>query len=296
MIEIYRNSTEYVGLTLYSNGQYIEPTDADGNPMMPVVRVLSEDGLTVLRDYKTSTRQDVGRYNFLLDLNLTQNESILQVEWNFEIEGDPATKIDYVEVVTPYVTPDTIKSSYPNLADRSHDEIKEHERLARLVIDAYTGQFFGKRRMSVKVYPNSVGTLQFFMNVLSIESLAINGAAVNPTGYRFDYGSNCIYVPRTSDTWEIKYDTAARPRSKSRYYIATGTFGYQTVPSDVNIAAKMLVNDYFCQDNMYRQKGIKAVRAADWRFDVDDRAFTGTGNIDVDRILDKYRVTNLVII
>lgn len=75
-----------------------------------------------------------------------------------------------------------------------------------------------------------------------------------------------------------------------------GVWGYENVPNDVLTAADLLYNDYACADAAYRNRFINSMRAGNWRFDLRDDAFAGTGNLTADRLLDKYRIDSMVII
>ena len=75
-----------------------------------------------------------------------------------------------------------------------------------------------------------------------------------------------------------------------------GAFGWESIPSDIKDAAMLLAELFSCNEATWRDRYIKAIRAADWRFDFDGRAFEGTGSVSVDRLLEKYTVNRFAII
>ncbi len=79
-------------------------------------------------------------------------------------------------------------------------------------------------------------------------------------------------------------------------YNITGLWGYHDVPEDVRQAARLLVADYSCDESLWRDRYINAIKAGDWRIDFNGEAFQGTGNVVADQILAAYRRTSLVIV
>jgi hypothetical protein len=79
-------------------------------------------------------------------------------------------------------------------------------------------------------------------------------------------------------------------------YVVEGVWGYQDVPGDVKQAARLLVQDYSCDESLWRERYIDSVRAGDWRFEFNAQAFAGTGNVQADQILSGYRRATMVVI
>lgn len=296
MIEIYRNSTEFIGLTVYSNGAYVDATDEDGNPVMPTVTLTDSDtGAFIVSG--EATRDDVGRYSFLINLPYTQEERTIKAVWNFQIGAQEASKVDIVQVVTPYATPDELRSLYPDLENFTFDQLKELEKRARYIIDTVTGQSFGIRRKRKSVMlGQSVTYLE--EPIVEVESVTIGGMP-------FDFTDTGIVID--SNGWVLRgpvkmnhfYYTSYMPELrlwKGYSLELTGLFGYRTVPMDISMAAAMLVKDYSCQEDVWRLHGLDAVKAADWRFEYGKNTYRGTGNVDVDLILSKYRSLGAAII
>ena len=57
-------------------------------------------------------------------------------------------------------------------------------------------------------------------------------------------------------------------------------------PADqVKEAAKLLVNDYACAEQTYRDRYLTSMTAADWRIQFHSGAFLKTGNVRADQLL-----------
>jgi hypothetical protein len=64
--------------------------------------------------------------------------------------------------------------------------------------------------------------------------------------------------------------------------------GYPVVPSDIQDATKMLINDMECGKLEYYKRMIVSYSTDQYRIQVDKSLFEGTGNLLVDKILEKY--------
>ena len=73
-------------------------------------------------------------------------------------------------------------------------------------------------------------------------------------------------------------------------YIFELESGYKVIPYDIQEATKMLIDDIKCGKLEYFKKYITSYSTDQYRIQIDKEAFSGTGNILVDKILDKYIV------
>lgn len=76
---------------------------------------------------------------------------------------------------------------------------------------------------------------------------------------------------------------------KSDYpFEITGDWGYERVPEPVREAARLLVNDYACSEQLYRDRYLESIKAADWRLQFSTRAWDHTGNARADHLLAEF--------
>jgi hypothetical protein len=67
--------------------------------------------------------------------------------------------------------------------------------------------------------------------------------------------------------------------------------GYRVVPYDIKDATLMLIEDLKCGRLDYHKRYITSYQTDQFRVQIDKSSLDGTGNILVDKILDKY-ITN----
>jgi hypothetical protein len=67
--------------------------------------------------------------------------------------------------------------------------------------------------------------------------------------------------------------------------------GYRAVPPDVEYATKLLIEDLKCGKLDYYTRYVTSYNSDQYRIQFDKSIFSGTGNMIVDKILDKYVVT-----
>lgn len=84
------------------------------------------------------------------------------------------------------------------------------------------------------------------------------------------------------------YGTTPTPWKNDYPFNITGRWGYESVPGPVIEAAKLLVNDYACQEIAWRDRYLESIKAADWRLQFSSRAWDSTGNVRADQLLSEY--------
>ena len=73
-------------------------------------------------------------------------------------------------------------------------------------------------------------------------------------------------------------------------YIFLLETGYKVVPSDIKQAAEMLIDDIACGQLDYYQRYVTSFSTDQYNMKSDKRMLDGTGNLLVDKILERYRV------
>jgi len=80
---------------------------------------------------------------------------------------------------------------------------------------------------------------------------------------------------------------------KDSAYLVRGEYGWKAVPEDIKIAVYELINDFLCNDSIYRNKGLKSIQNDSFNIQFADGMLNGTGNLYVDSLLSQYKVWNL---
>jgi len=308
MTEIYTNTSHYVYFDIYNS-------TASGTPTATLVRTGAVNApLTV--SSATTNPGATQSWKAYIPLAETTADGEFVVQWAATVGGEQATKADYVEVVTPYISPEEIASKYGwsfNSGDANYkprQDVVDAERIARYTINAYTRSYFSPKIKSVDAYGQNTDVLYVDENVRSISKLYQNGElvidgidiskfgwAVEPT----ETGKGIRIVdPDFSDLYEtetIRVPGTGRAAFKQGFrYTVVGGFGYAYVPSIIAEATAMLVNDYMCRDAIWRARYINKVEMRDWKFTFEKEAFRGTGNLIVDNLLKDFRDLGIFVI
>jgi hypothetical protein len=228
---------------------------------------------------------------------------------------------DNLTVERPYVDPNTLATTASDIA-----KYTEHESLARAIIDSITGGFYfrkdylettgqGTDYLSLwdrtykilKAYENSIlvydsslehPALDSFNYLITKDKSAIIKDPAYPVG---EYNrsesapvgtimanSDSISMFDTSDsgvTLGMKFGVLFQAGAD---YIFEVEKGYKVVPYDIQDAARMLIEDIACGKLEYFKRSIAEYSTDQFKIKIKKSSLSGTGNILVDKILDKY--------
>lgn len=278
---------------------------------------MADSALVVSADVPVEFENGIAE--ILIPYEAVSVERHLTLHLSFTIEGNTYVKKVALTVVTPYLELFELEEI---LESNNEEEAWKIEAAVRHIINAHCGQEFGVTEEPQKVigdYDNTIGILRPVIRIDKIteDGVALYDRSVDQGAGRF-LGMN-DYIA-TGDGWFIKRpsynvnsirsDTSpyysANPIRPPRYsdnsfvndaeYIVSGRFGYEEVPPEVREAVKLLVNDYACQDSLYRDRYLKNIRAGDWRIEFAAGAWNATGNARADHLLAPYVVNRIVVI
>jgi hypothetical protein len=240
-------------------------------------------------------------------------------------EDDEIVGQDNLTIERPYIDPSTLGETASDIA-----AAKEHERLARAIIDSITGGFYFKTKWNetvgqstdymplwdktykiLKVYENAelvydasleVPAIGEWNYVITKDKTAITK---DPTYLVTDFNrseSNPVGLNMASSDSFSMFDTSDSGNTialKSGVLFPQGTdylfqleTGYRVIPYDIQDATKMLINDISCGKLEYFKRYVTDYSTDQFKIRIDPTSLSGTGNILVDKILDKY-VTNV---
>lgn len=299
-MEIYRNADEYV---------FIEVPAAIISAVTSVdVRALGDDGkflyeFTIAEPVLTG----VTGYRTPVPWHLSRSESDFTVEWTIRYTeyGIEHALVDevHIEVVSPILPMEEI-ARISGWTDP--DDIKDLERRVRHAIQTYTGQNFGKFYDRITVTGTGSQKLSLPAPLLRLATGSMNVAVVS-NGWALSLATNRSYTIKDAppdaflnayghmNHMDIVLSSNAVFHDGREYHIE-GLWGYRDIPADVKQAARMLVTDYSCDESLWRDRYIDSVRSGNWRFELNEKAFVGTGNVAVDQILEEYRQFTLAVV
>lgn len=312
MKEIYRNSSQFVYLDLYG-------TTADAEPIAVLKRAGSAD-VTLQVDPDTPPTGVQQRYKAYIPLSGTQTEGVVSVVWNLTAGGEPATVTHKYVVITPLVTVEEARDDLEIPISVTDAQIRRQERIVRAIIENYCGQSFGLEHGFETVSVSKSGTLiQLPRHLVNLTSVSYGVYAAPSSLYVISGDGWYLQSYYTANDLTLVHPSLSNPPDSPPIvreggvivvpgegdyinfvpgvpYSVEGDWGWEDVPVPVAEAAKLLIEDSLCPDSVYRDRGIANIRAADWRYEFRDQAFTGTGNIKADELLEDYRINEMAVI
>lgn len=239
--------------------------------------------------------------------SLTHMDGEFTAKWSYVVAGDAYSRSQSFKVVTPLFTEDELTGFNSQFVSLDSEAVVRLERLVREIIESYTGQSFGYREGTLKVSSSRTGTvLQTNERVISVAGVNISGLALPyPVAYRpikTGFGIEAAGGGWDGSTYSTvgpitdPYASQKAGFVSGRDYVITGAFGWEAIPTDIKDASLLLAELFSCDEASWRDRYLKSVMAADWRFEFDGRAFSGTGSVTVDNLLSKYVVGTMAII
>ena len=259
---------------------------------------LDYEDLYTGESFSASATTISGAVTFTLDekyLNYTGNLSASVKN----SDGDTVI-LTNVDIVRPYCNLDSIAAA---LSISGGSEI-EYERLARYIIDSQTQPFtFMRKEKDIvgmgmdylpidekiykiyKVYENQ--EIQYDSTLTSNENLVtyeITKDGTSITNVDDEAPENKI---NNKVVWRERYlDSAFGEGSE---YRVDGDFGWRVIPQDIQEACEMLIQDIKSDNLKYINRYIESFDNEDFKIKFSKGPSTGTGNMMVDKILEKYR-------
>ena len=213
-----------------------------------------------------------------------------------------------LNVYRPYVDPNMLGSSPSEI-----EEYKMLEVVARAIIDDYTNDGFYNHKMILegaglgsdyfsiwhpvnkvlKVYENDVLVYDYELTTLTenvyeyrvtMDNSAIIKLSIDPAN-RLEGG--VIQLPKSKgDLWFNQQNIASFPKGYDYKFVLDA--GYKAVPPEVEYATKLLIEDIKCGKLDYYKRHMSQYSTDQFKIASDTRLFDGTGNLIVDKILNRY--------
>jgi hypothetical protein len=316
MHQIIRGTTATAELEIYYKK---ELCNADGDVHAVIVDADYPDTI-LLPSTMAYNDPEIGKYTLDLNGSVTSLNRVIKITWSYTTHGQQTFQEDFYEVYTPYASLADIIEYYnfgtrpSDINYKSEEEIQAAEFIARMQIETYAGQTFGRGWGDQEIFGNGSDALELVERMLHVGQLYENGVLTidydsDPTLNKFGFDIEltptyrAIRIVNRDYQNIIAYDSSFNITSeytgsfKSGYrYRVYGEKGWPYVPQDVRRCTVLLAGDYLSRDAEWRQKYLNKVQLGDINFQLDSGAFTGTGNVIVDQILDQYRNTGIVII
>lgn len=273
----------------------------------------------VIHEASTVTFDGVDTYTTTVPWHLTRQDQDFFVDWTYSFMEHGVTHTikerQAIQIVTPLLPLEEIARIAEKTLPADLDYVTDLERKVRSTIQTLSGQQFGKWYGVQTSTGNGNNRLSLPAPILEFTRFSFDGI-VRPNwgitiindGWALSGGTiEITSIKQAPPEWMLdRFDYDGKIRAPMVYdahtfrdgveYIVEGLWGYHDVPADIRQAARLLVNDYACDESLWRERYIDSIRAGEWRFEFNPNAFTGTGNVQVDQILSTYRRAMLAVI
>ena len=261
-------------------------------------------------------RQGDTEYIITLNADTCKYDRSLVVEiQSIQLNGYSSDSVDIL-IKKPYATVSEIKNYFENtpngvpnvLINQSDAFIQKLERKIRYMINSYIGDDIKFEYKTVGVYGQNTDLLHLGQRIHSFDKITCDDYVVYDSTEEpvFDIlGSTLAIAPSkhaikvvaegVNITEWVDQNPLQNPSyfGKDSAYLIRGEYGWKTVPEDIKIAVYELINDFMCNDSVYRNKGLKSINNDSFNIQFADGMLNGTGNLYVDALLSQYKVWNL---
>jgi hypothetical protein len=214
-----------------------------------------------------------------------------------------------LDIVRPYTNPNDLGTTASEVA-----EYKKWEIIARSLINTYTEPNFYNRKAILQVVGNGLDYMPVWKNVIRVMKVYENNVLVFDVDaedpltnvYNVKLSLDKTAIVKISPEQENLIETSPPNLPISRGDLwedgrRQGLFqsghdflfvveeGPKSIPPDIQYATEMLIDDLKCGRLDYYQRYVTSYNTDQFRIQFDKSILNGTGNVIVDKILDKYR-------
>jgi len=200
-----------------------------------------------------------------------------------------------IDIVKPYCDITTVKSKLGITTAQA----VEAEKVARRIIEAEVNSFQFNRRLK-EVIGMGIDYLPIDERIVKIYQMWENGEKIYVNGDD-SYDKYTISVDKTSIILDdeiqnkVEYAKVWRDRNYATTfcpgcdYLIDGDFGYQVIPSDIQEACEILMQDLVQGNTKYFSRNITEFDNKEFKIKFSPSSSNGTGNLIVDKLLTRYK-------
>lgn len=206
------------------------------------------------------------------------------VRWTINVGGKEYVETEMHTVVTPVFTQSELVAHDPDFGSLSAAQVKRLEALVRQIISTYCNQKFELEYGVSRLVRTSPISWRSSKRVVSIADAVYSIGPDHYSVYNLDTYTSKGYNVKIPIEAEA-YIEGWHPSSIQIVKVVEGSFGWIAVPEEVRTAALALAESFSCDESLWRERYIKSIRAADWRFDYSEQTFASTGSLLADQLL-----------
>lgn len=235
------------------------------------------------------------------DITFTLDDKYISYDGNLEARVldtyDEEVIVTNIDVLRPYCD---IYSLATEL-NKTVAQIKEMERIARYIVDSETFGGFKFVRKEKEVVGMGSDYLVIDEKIYKLYKLYENlelvydvNAETNDQEFEISKDKTSIILTQT-ETNRVNYNRVWRDRyldvdfADGFEYLVDADFGWKVIPQDIQEATRLLVGDISSDNMRYVNKYIESFDNDDFKIKFAKNFNASTGNLVVDRILQKYK-------
>jgi hypothetical protein len=249
------------------------------------------------------------------DLQLTYVVELSKIEFDrsYEVKilnsDEEIVFEDNLDIIRPYTDPNKLGTTASEIAEAKYNEL-----IARSIIDSFVTDGFYNKKVIVQTVGEGLDYIPLWVNAYKVLRVYENDVLIfdvdeetNDRYFKLTLDNSAIqeYIPNSTESLNrlektlpnlpVSYgdlgyygwDTVTFPTGYD--YTLVLDAGYKTVPSDIQAATEMLVNDIKCGRLDQYKRYVEEYQTDQYKVKFNaSKLFSGTGNIIVDQILSKY--------
>lgn len=216
---------------------------------------------------------------------------------------------DNLDIIRPYTDPSKLGTTASEITEATFNEL-----IARSIIDSFVVDGFYNQKVIVQTVGEGLDYIPLWVNAYKVLRVYENDvlifdvdAETNDRYFKLTLDNSAIqeYIPNSTESLNrlektlpnlpVSYgdlgyygwDTVTFPTGYD--YTLVLDAGYKTVPSDIQAATEMLINDIKCGRLDQYKRYVEEYQTDQYKVKFNaSKLFSGTGNIIVDQILSKY--------
>jgi len=216
---------------------------------------------------------------------------------------------DNLDIVRPYTDPNKLGTTASEITEAKYNEL-----IARSIIDSFVIDGFYNQKVIVQTVGEGLDYIPLWVNAYKVLRVYENDVLIfdvdeetNDRYFKLSLDNSAVqeYIPNSTESLNrlektlpnlpVSYgdlgyygwDTVTFPTGYD--YTLVLDAGYKTIPSDIQAATEMLVNDIKCGRLDQYKRYVEEYQTDQYKVKFNaSKLFSGTGNIIVDQILSKY--------
>lgn len=248
------------------------------------------------------------KLEYILPLTKVQFDRQFLIRF-YDTEHEHILYEENLDIVRPYVDPSTLGTTASEIA-----EYKMYELIARSLMDTYVEDGFYNHKLVMNAVGQGTDYFPLWHDANRVLKVYENNELVYDIDFPEDYDYSYKILLDNSAIYRVENINADTERNRFENtpvripkgsgdlgygwkgvdfpfgfdYTIILDVGYRAIPPDVEAATKMLIEDIKCGKLDYYKRYMTAYNTDQFRIQFDKSMMDGTGNMVVDKVLEKY--------